>query len=344
MHTASRRIGRVLALVAVVAAPLDAQVRYDTPGTRVEILGLERWTRRMLEDSIAHYAPGQTLASAACMATLKQKLKFGDALVAHYQGFSGPNSDARFLSVRVVEPSRTAASMWRKLPADAYPSLLPAYAPVILPVTDDDGGIWPGRLFFGLQFSDSAIRTRILAQEDSTTQADYARISGFLETHRAESDRQRALRVLDSSSAYGNRMAAALLLSNFPANDSTWYALVRALRDPHESVRSAAGIALDRLPRRPVNWAPVTTDLRALLGGANLAAMETVMSLLADTKVAPSLTRALLYGNDAWTMRLLTAEAPMAPQKAKGLLVALNGGTDLGKQPGPWRAWIASRR
>jgi hypothetical protein len=34
----------------------------------------------------------------------------------------------------------------------------------------------------------------------------------------------------------------------------------------------------------------------------------------------------------------------MAPQKAKGLLVALNGGTDLGKQPGPWRAWIASRR
>jgi len=331
----------LLAITIACATPVAAQVRYNTADTRVEILGLERWTRRMLEDSIAHYAPGQTLASAACMATLRGPLKFRDALVSQYPpGMGRPNAPA-FLAIRVAEPGRPAA--WRTLTSTAYPSLLPTYAPLIVSATDAKGAIWPGRLLNGFQYPDSLARQYVLPRLDSASRVDYERAATFVDAHRGAPDRELALRVLDSSSAYGNRMAAAMVLTNFPEDDQTWYALIRALRDPHEAVRWTAETALQRMPRRTINWAPVTTELRALVGGSNLTALDGVLRLLVETQVSPALGRAVLRGNDVWVMRLLTAEAPGAAARAKALLVAFNNGTDLGSKPDPWRKWIATR-
>jgi hypothetical protein len=343
MTSAVRCLRFMLACALAIASPLTAQVRYGTAESRVEILGLKRWTRKMLEDSVARYAPGETLASAACMAILRYQLHFGDALVTHYPGYDGPGSSHEFLSVRVVEPLQSGSSLWRQLSVDRYPSLLPDYAPLILPVTDSTGGIWPGRLFFAFQIADSTRREQVLARSDTARRADHARLEAFLKSHRSEIDRRHAVHVLDSSSAYGNRMAAALVLSNFAGSDSTWYALIRALRDPHEAVRAAASVSLARLPSRRINWAPAARDLRAILGGANLSAMESTMAMLIETDVAPTLTRPILRGNDEWTLRLLTAEAPMASKQARDFLVRLNNGTDLGAAAGPWRSWIATR-
>ena len=334
-----RRAWPLLVISCAWVAPLPAQVRYDTANTRVEILGLERWTRRMLEDSIAHYAPGQTLASAACIATLRGPLKFRDAYVGHYPPRPGAPA---FLSIRLTEPGRPEA--WRTMPQTAaYPSLLPAYAPLILPVTTAKGAIWPGRLLDGMQWPDSLARKYMVPGMDSAGRVDYERVFAFISSHRSAEDRQRALGALDSSGVYGNRIAAALVLSNFPEHDSTWYALARAVRDPHEAVRLAATTAIGRMPLRRIDWAPAAADLRALLGGANLWAMDDVLTLLVKTEVSPTLVRSLLRSNDQWILRLLTSEAPGTSVRAKALLVALHGGTDLGSTPGPWRAWIATR-
>jgi len=332
----------LLSMSMASAAPAAAQVRYDVANTRVEILGLERWTRRMLEDSIAHYVPGQKLYSAACMATLRYQLKFRDALVASYSGFDGPTSKREFLSIRLVEPGDSTAVQWRRVPTDPFESLMPAYAALIVPVTDSMGGILTGRLTYGLRARDSVTRERMLASADSATRDVAERVAAFLMAHRSDGERRRATRALDSSSVYANRMAAALVLSNFPEHDSTWYSLVRALRDPHETVRFAAAAAISRMPRRPVDWAPATADLRAILGGTNLTQTEPIMRLLTETRIDPGLARPLLRGNDLWVQRLLASEAPTAAQTVTAFLVAMNGGSDLGGLPA-WRAWLVAR-
>jgi hypothetical protein len=88
-------------------------------------------------------------------------------------------------------------------------------------------------------------------------------------------------------------MTAVAVLSNFAARDSTWWLLVRALRDPHEAVREAAVAVLATLPTRAIDWRGSAGDLRLLLGGTNLPAIQTVFDLLARTGVAPELAPVL---------------------------------------------------
>ncbi len=340
-----RPLAGLSALLVMTASVAGAQARYNAPNVRVEVLGLERWTLRMLQDSVAHYVPGQKLHDAACMATLRYSLKFRDALVMTYSGFGTPDSKQEFLSIRVAEPGR--GPKWRSVATDDFMSLLPDYASLLLPVTDSAGSIWNSRLHLGLYFRDAERRTRMLSRGDSATrasmQADGDRVLAFLETHRSEADRLRAVRALDSNSVFANRVAAAYVLSSFPEHDDAWHALVRALRDPHETVRGAAELALSTMPRRAVNWAPVSNELRLLLGGANLSGMDGVMSMLVETKVSPALARGLLRQNGVWINRLLNSEAPGASSRTRTLLVALNGGTDLGTSPAAWRTWLASQ-
>lgn len=335
--------GAIAILSGTLTTPVAAQVRYDVPTGRVEVLGLERWTRRMLEDSIAHYAPGQTLQSAGCMATMRYQLKFRDALVRRYRGYDGPTSTREFLSIRLVEPGNRTVGQWRSISTDPFQSLLPEYAPLIVPVTDSVGNVYTQRILNGLYTRDSITRQRILTRADSSTRQDYLRASEFLLAHQSERERSRAMWALDSSSVFSNRIVAALVLSEFPTKNSSWHALVRALRDPHESVRGAASTALARMPRRSVDWAPAQADLRALLGGTNVGEMESVMDLLVETQVSPDLARALLRGNDVWILRLLTSEAPMSSRQVRAFLVAMNRGKDLGAAPAAWHTWMASR-
>lgn len=333
----ARRVRTVVCTLLLVATPLGAQVRYDTPTARVEILGLTRWTRRMLEDSIHRFAPGRQLHEAACMAVLRYELRFPDALVSRYVGFTGTKE---FISIRLVEPSDRRAVRWRTIPTNAFAALMPEYAAIILPVTDSTGGIWMRRLVRSVDTRDSVARSRALASMDSAARTDDARLRAFLDTRRQPADLYRAMRILDTNAVFANRIAAALVLSNFAAHDESWYALVRALRDPHEAVRDASAAALRGMPRRPMDWAPVTTDVRAILAGTNLAQLESVMQLLVDTQVSPSLARPLLRDNAQWTVRLLTSEAPMAAGRASAFLTAVRGARVPDGSVTAWRAWL----
>lgn len=330
-----------IALSATFAVPATsaAQVAYDSPKGRVEVLGLRRWTLAMLQDSIRRYVPGQELHDAACVVTLRDSLHFAEASVDQFE-MDAPGQPRRtFLSIKVVEPEQAARIQWDSRSRNEFSSLLPDYAPLVLAMTDSTGAVWRSRLLYWLQFSDSAARVRVMSGAPVGRRADADRVFAFLGNHRGEADRMRAMRVMAHDGFWVNRMTAVAVLSNFAAHDSTWWVLVRALRDPHEAVREAAGNVLRTLPARPINWLGSVSDLRLLLGGTNLFAMQGVLDMLARTAVAPELARGLLQDNAEWVLDYLAAETPMASISARRLLVRLNAGSDLGPSRLAWAAW-----
>lgn len=333
-----------LALATGLGAPasMGAQVAYDSPDGRVEVLGLRKWTLAMLQDSIRHYVRGQELHEAACMVTLRDSLHFAEASVMYWESLSPGKAKQSFLAIKVIEPEQAASVQWDTRPRDEFSSLLPDYAPLILRVTDSAAGFWRGRITYWLQYSDSADRQRALARGPAKNRADGRRVFAFLQQHRREADRVRASKILANDGFWVNRMMAVVVLSNFAAHDSTWLRLARALRDPHEGVREAAQSVIAALPSRSVDWRASADDLRLLLGGTNLPAMETMFAVLARTKVDPALASPLLRNNAGWVLDHLGSEAPMANEVAHRLLVRLNGGRDLGTSRSAWEAWARS--
>lgn len=83
----------------VIATPVTAQV----PDTTVEVFGLKRWTVQMLHDSVQRYAPGTTLASAACAVILRDSLGFAQA-AAEVMDFG----THVYIALSVVEPQDSA--------------------------------------------------------------------------------------------------------------------------------------------------------------------------------------------------------------------------------------------
>jgi hypothetical protein len=333
----------VLALQLALPAQASAQASYESPNGTVEVLGLRRWTLAMLRDSIRRYVPGQDLHDAACMVTLRDSLKFAEASVMTWQGFSG-TPEKSFLSIKVIEPQEARRVQWDVRARSDYTGLLPDYAPLVLPITDSAGGVWRGRLerWFQSYKEDSTRRASTVARAPESVKADAERVWAFLGSRRGDADRQRAMRTVQRDGFWVNRFVAAMVLVNFGQQDSTWHILVRALRDPHEAVRGFADASLRSLPARRVDWKPAAADLRLLLGGTNLPSIETVLEVLDRTEVAPDLAASLLRGNADWVLDHMASRAPRANDLAHRLLVRLNRGVDLGSTRAAWTKWAAA--
>jgi len=265
-HMSTRRTLTIAVSALLAATPwAGAQVvSYESPAGHVEILGLHRWTLQMLQDSIRHYVPGHELHDAACMMVLKEQLHFAEASVSRFEDAPPGRTRHTYLTIKLIEPQEAKRVRWDVRPRDESSSLLPDYAGLVLPITDSTGTVSLGRLLFWVEASDG--RQRLMSSAPAG-RLDGEGVFAFLDAHRSESDRERALLVLRRDGLWVNRMVATLVLANFAANDSTWWSLVRSLRDPHPAVRQAAGIVLRSLPRRVVDWRPAATDLRLLLGG-----------------------------------------------------------------------------
>ena len=94
--------------------------------------------------------------------------------------------------------------------------------------------------------------------------------------------------VLRTDGFFANRMVASAVLVNFSRSDSTWWTLVRALRDPHEVPRGFAEIVLRTMPRQTVDWTPAVGDLRLLLGGMDRRSLIPIQSAIGDGRFARS--------------------------------------------------------
>ncbi len=85
-----------------LTSSLAAQSIIETPTSTIEIMGLKRWTLRMIQDSLAVYAPGDSLTGHACAAPQ-------DSARIHYRtnlfAFDGT---LRVLAATSVSPSLAA--------------------------------------------------------------------------------------------------------------------------------------------------------------------------------------------------------------------------------------------
>lgn len=315
---------------------------YATNDGDVVVMGLRRWSLRQLTDSLQRRRPGLELHDAACMAVLRQDLRFPDALVEEQSFQATPDGPMkRYVVVKLVEREDSARVEWDHARRDSARVLVPDYAPALLAATDTLGRLWIGNLLWPLQFyGDSARMAWAASRPPAARAADARRFWEFLYARRDEANRRRAMAVLRGDANYANRFMAIAVLANFADRDSSWYALVGALRDGHEAVRSAAQLVLPTLSPRPVDWRPAAPTLRALLAGTNVSATEMVMELLVKTQVSSDLRTDLLKGNGEWVLLHLASPVPGAAEAAHRLLVALSG-RDLGKAPTPWRRWIA---
>jgi hypothetical protein len=153
-----------------------------------------------------------------------------------------------------------------------------------------------------------------------------------------------ARRILLSDRDYRNRTVAASILVNFLSHDSTWYAVVDAIREEDGQVRTMAGTLL-RVAQtggaRPVDWTPATASLHAVLNGTSLFLLPSVIDALLATSVSPQLARPLLKGGGRALLSFIRAQHPAPRGQAHRLLAAL-AGRDLGESAEAWERWIST--
>jgi hypothetical protein len=306
----------------------------ETPTARLELIGLKRWTLAMIQDSLARYAPGDSLTSHACAALLRRKVGFADAAVQYYPpGFEG--NPKGYFAVPVVEPQDSARVRYRARPRDSVPDRAD-WAPALTVFREHNQAFqsaiqWPPFLL-GRMHPDS-VELRL---------APARPLLEFLRRHRTEADRHRALWTLAHDGNVPQRAVAAVVLAGFSESDSTWWALADALRDQDGMVSATASQVLTTLSlgaARPVNWAPVADGIRAVLDGTNLFAHNTLLDALAATKVDAALAAALLREGGELVLAKLRSGDLTGARAAHRFLTQVSG-RDFGQNAAAWENWI----
>lgn len=313
--------------VSIVPCALVAQeARAKT--TIVEILGLRDWTRKMVEDSVAKYQPGISLGDHACAVILRDSVGFADAAsITMSMG-----RDTTWSVLPVVEPSLRDRVRFRTFAAER-----------------PKNAEWSD-LFAILQRDRAAMHALqnekvLIGGQDtswgSPVPASAIELRRALRAHDSPRDWQLARDAILSDSSNANRTVAALVLSNFPQRDSTYYLLAEAMRVSDSGAMAAQMVisALARGAPRRVDWSPAEDALRALVGGTNLFVYTKVLDVLTATQVDPALGRRLARANTVLLMDHLTAKNPFTALPARRFLVHIRG-QDLGWDAAPWNAWL----
>jgi hypothetical protein len=350
-------------LLAFVAPTLPAQQApaarprvvslQDSSGTPMSVIGLRRWTVPMIEDSIAKYAPGQSMRSHACQAILQYKLGFPSASVVHYMSKTADGKESSALVVTVVEPQDSVRLSWRRVTASAKPRIArwsDLYAPVTVRYdSTKPPEVAPGHVAGSIQ--DIALARVQTAEE---TRAQFARmkpamrdsLAAFRERLGArisDADLALAIATIRDDGSVDNRMLAAAVLSNFHGRAEAWHALVEALLDRDERVRGPAQAALANMTRGrkvAVDWRPVVPQLRAILGGTGVGAIPDLLRTLVETGITPELATAVLVGNADYVLAQASLSHPWASWGAKQFLGHASGKAGATVTVGEWEAWL----
>lgn len=326
-------------MLALVPSTAPGQVVIETENGPLEIIGLDRWSVQALEDSIAHYAPGESIRSHACAAVLKDQLHFASAALQVKVAADG----SRVTLLTVVEPHNAQKATRRTIDAPHRAPLWPALREAAAGAAGFD--FTP--LTQALQFYEVAEALGVDSAQAFLTphlgRREAPRVFATLRAARSQDgpqDLEAALATLGGDGDRENRALAAAVLANFPESDAAWHALVAGLRDENPGVAAIAQHALNTLrataPRR-IDWRPAVSDLVPLLAGANAWAFADLLSTLVATEIDPALASNLLAGN--WRLALSHARAQHAGARdpAAALLQRMSGLRDAG--PDAWQAW-----
>jgi len=314
----------LLGVVRVTAA----QNIISLPGKSVEVLGLRNWTLEMLQDSMAKYAPGESLGSHACAAVLRYKLGFPDAAAYYYS--PTPVDSVERVVVALIEPGDSARVQFSDLPLDTG-TRRPDWA-VAYDLLERSRGVQYSALYL------LADRQRRPSGSSNESVEAYAT---FIARHAEQADRDAALAVLATDPDYLNRTVAACILLNFVDEDTVVWALTDALLESDGPVKTTAATTLQSLVAMPrtVDWRPAVDALHKILNGTSLPVLMTVMGVLVATGADSSLAAPLLRGGGEGVLMFMSASHSQFQSSAHRLLTALRG-EDLGANAGVWRSWI----
>jgi hypothetical protein len=328
-------LATLYAIAGATSASAQAAPRIALPdGRTLEVLGLRRWTVAMIQDSLARYAPKDSLQSHACAAVLRYTLGFADAASTT---FIGPDGTSRVV-VAVREPQDSARVHFRLVKLDSlHPRVSWRVATAVMQRRPDI--FWPAIQHY-LKHDGSAAPTW-RSRADSTKAAA---LVGFLSARTSPNDFRTARRVIGASSNMYDRAIAALILANFPQRDEAWWALAETLREVDGPTRGVAAETLDAMSRRHprrVQWTPVASGIHAMLDGTSLYMVPTLLEVLARTQAGPTDAVAFLHNGGDMVVRYLDSGEPSLASRSRALLVQLHGG-DLGSSAQAWREWITT--
>jgi hypothetical protein len=303
---------------ALSASPLRAQAILETPSARIELIGLHRWTLRMVEDSLAVYSPKDALTGHACAAILRSKLHFADASVNVFMNF--PNMKTKqYVAITVVEPQDSSRIHYKPFKYDSLPARAEwaaAFATMKTPEVTQRA------------VQSAAFFAQTMPGDDSIRFAPAAALRDVVLRHRGAADLAAARQTLATDPAHANRVIAAIILGSFPDHDEAWWALVDAVRDPVGMVSATSSQVLGMMTRsapRAVDWTPMATSLRYILDGTNLFGFDQTARTLAATSVTPSLAKALLADGGDIVRAKLRSAAPDVRDGVAALLAELSG-------------------
>lgn len=337
-RSSARSISLIIGMVTVaVASPVAAQQSAELrlgDGRIVEVIGLRRWTIPMIQDSLARYAPTDSLQSHTCAATLRYKLHFADAVTTYHV----PRPGQLRIVVTVREPQDSAQVKYRRVPLDTTNGR-PDWSDVrdVIKRSPAVFETASRSLFLG------GPRNPPPRYQNAADSATAMRTATWLRSKHARSDLDTALHVVAHSANMYDRMIAVLLLANFAEHDTAWYGLVDALQESDGFPKVYAASVLTTLATRStrqIDWRPREAALNAILDGTSVFVAPDLMETLVRTGIGPANASGLLRGGGSLLLEYVASGTPLLSYRSHELLVKLRGG-DLGTSVATWRAWMA---
>ena len=305
----------------------------------IEVIGLEHWTVKMIQDSLNKYSPGDSLQSHACAAILRFKLHFADAAVM----VSFPDTtdySKQYVLVSVVEPEDSVMVHYRKNSIDFDSlSIKPEWKLGINMIIRHPMGFQAG-LSLSLM-NDSAKKSFNYSFMDTTGVASF---EAFLKSHSSSLDGEEARSALRTDLNTYDQMIAAAILTQFSEDDSTWWSLLESQLDSRGPVPSVAQQVLWGLAAykaHPINWVPEASTIHSILDGTDLFSLPAVCNALTRTGANPKWAKAFLRDGGRMLLAYAGAQQEYASKPALKLLRELSG-KDYGNKIEFWRKWIGS--
>ena len=315
----------VFHILVLLQSAIYAQV-IETSQGKVEFIGLEEWTLEKLQEKLGYDSPDNF---HFCAADLKVKLGFAETSV-----ITGRENDKKYTVISVIEPKQADVINYRPIPTTSVP--IPEGWGILVQLVEQKK-VLNGFLDYGSALKDAIkLDETIISDEDTSWWA-------ILQQLNTEKDFNSAIQVLTEDKSFYNRVAAAMVLTNFAGKDSAWLRLIGGVRDENFFVNMTCTQALVTMTSyvpRAINWSSATTDIHHILNGTNLFALPQIINTLVETKVSPELAKPILNDNGGnMLLKYLKAEHKREKTLAHALLLQLSG-KDYGFDEKLWANWI----
>ena len=303
----------------------------EIPKGQVEFIGLKSWTPKQLYDKLVEVDSRNPL----CMTGLD---RLGFAASSVNKEFQG---DRMFTLVIVVEPQFSDRIKRRPFPLEELPAV-DRWADVMESIHRNFDDYMTALQLYDYHLSgkmEAALQEFGAYLDPVITKKIWADLAKLNDSK----DKELAAWIIMNDKNVNHRIAAASVLANFHQSDSTWWALMEAMRYDDMVGATADGLlkALSRTFPRDVDWTPMVASIRALLDGTNPTHFFTTARVLTQTRIAKRFADSLLSNGGSLLIDCLMASREQERTPVRQLLARL-AGKDLGSTPAVWKEWIVS--